>query len=319
MRALITGITGFAGSHLADYLLAEQSEVEVIGIRRWRSRMENIEHLDGKIQLHECDLRDAAAVQAVLAEVRPDFIFHLAAQSFVPASWRAPSETLTTNLVGQTNIFEAVRVLQLDPVIQIAGSSEEYGLVLPDEVPIKESNPLRPLSPYAVSKVGQDLLAYQYFKSYGLKAVRTRGFNHTGPRRGEVFVTSNFAKQIASIEAGLRDPVIRVGNLEAQRDFTDVRDMVRAYWLAVTKATPGEVYNLASGKAVTIRELLDQLLALSTAEVEVQVDPERLRPSDVEILLGDYSKFRSETGWEPTIPLQKTLQDTLDFWRQKLS
>ncbi len=319
MRALITGVTGFAGSHLADYLLAEQPEVEIFGIRRWRSRMENIEHLDGRLQLRECDLRDPAAIQGVLAEVRPDYIFHLAAQSFVPASWRAPSETLMTNILGQTNIFEAVRVLELDPVIQIAGSSEEYGLVLPDEVPIKETNPLRPLSPYAVSKVAQDLLAYQYFRSYGLKTVRTRGFNHTGPRRGEVFVTSNFAKQIASIEAGLREPVIRVGNLDAQRDFTDVRDMVRAYWLAVSEATPGEVYNLASGRAVTIRELLDQLLALSDTEVEVQVDPDRLRPSDVEILLGDYSKFRSDTGWEPSIPLEQTLKDTLDYWRQKLS
>ena len=258
-------------------------------------------------------------MQSVLAEVRPDYIFHLAAQSYVPASWRAPSETLMTNLLGQTNLFEAVRILGLDPVIQIAGSSEEYGLVLPDEVPIKESNPLRPLSPYAVSKVAQDLLAYQYFRSYGMKTIRTRGFNHTGPRRGEVFVTSNFAKQIASIEAGLKEPIIRVGNLDAQRDFTDVRDMVRAYWLAVTKATPGEVYNLASGKAVTIRELLDRLLALSDTEVDVQVDPERLRPSDVEILLGDFSKFRSDTGWEPTIPLDQTLKDTLDYWRQKLS
>ena len=319
MRALITGITGFAGSHLADNLLAEQPEVDIFGLRRWRSRTENIDHLEGRIQLRDCDLRDAAAVQSVLAEVRPDYIFHLAAQSYVPASWRAPSETLTTNLLGQTNIFEAVRVQGLDPVIQIAGSSEEYGLVLPDEVPIKESNPLRPLSPYAVSKVAQDLLAYQYFKSYGMKTIRTRGFNHTGPRRGEVFVTSNFAKQIASIEAGLKEPIIRVGNLDAQRDFTDVRDMVRAYWLAVTQATPGEVYNLASGQAVTIRELLDRLLALSDSEVDVQVDPERLRPSDVEILLGDFSKFRSDTGWEPTIPLDQTLKDTLDYWRQKLS
>jgi GDP-4-dehydro-6-deoxy-D-mannose reductase len=245
MRALITGITGFAGSHLADYLLAEQPEVEIFGIRRWRSRMENLEHLGGKVVLHECDLRDAAAVHRTMAEVRPDVVFHLAAQSYVPASWTAPSETLTTNLIGQTNLFEAVRTLNLDPVLQIAGSSEEYGLVLPDEVPIRESNPLRPLSPYAVSKVAQDLLAYQYFKSYGLRTVRTRGFNHTGPRRGEVFVTSNFAKQIASIEAGLQAPVIRVGNLSAQRDFTDVRDIVRGYWLAVSKGKAGEVYNLS--------------------------------------------------------------------------
>jgi len=318
MRALITGITGFAGSHLADYLLADQPEVEVFGTRRWRSRTENIEHLGERVNLIECDLNDAAAVTSTLSSVRPDMIFHLAAQSFVPTSWKAPAETLSTNIISQTNLFESMRALELDCKIQIAGSSEEYGLVLPDEVPITEDNPLRPLSPYAVSKVGQDLLAYQYFKSYGMKTIRTRGFNHTGPRRGEVFVTSNFAKQIASIEAGIQKPVIRVGNLDSQRDFTDVRDTVRAYWLAVQKGRPGEVYNIATGKAITIRELLERLLALSDADVELQVDPDRLRPSDVEILLGDYSKLEADTGWRPEIPLQKTLQDTLDFWRGKV-
>jgi GDP-4-dehydro-6-deoxy-D-mannose reductase len=254
-----------------------------------------------------------------MAETRPDAIFHLAAQSFVPTSWRAPTETLTTNIGGQSNLFEAVRAVGLDPVIQIAGSSEEYGLVLPDEVPIGESNPLRPLSPYAVSKVAQDMLAYQYFRSYGMKIVRTRGFNHTGPRRGDVFVSSNFAKQIASIESGLQEPVIRVGNLDAVRDFTDVRDMVRAYWLAVTKARPGEVYNLGSGRGITIRELLDLLVDMSDARVEIEVDPERLRPSDVEVLLADNSKFRAETGWEPRIPLETTLRDLLDYWRQRVA
>jgi len=318
MRVLITGITGFAGSHLADYLLAEHPDVEIFGTWRWRSRTENIEHLEGRIQLVECDLKDATAVRQTLGEIRPERIFHLAAQSFVPASWQAPAETLTNNIISQTNIFEAMRSLDLDARIQIAGSSEEYGLVLPDEVPIKESNPLRPLSPYAVSKVAQDLLAYQYFRSYGLKAVRTRGFNHTGPRRGEVFVTSNFAKQIASIEAGLREPVIRVGNLSAQRDFTDVRDTVRAYWLALEKGKPGEVYNLCSGHAVTIAELLDMLLAHTDTEVEIEVDPDRLRPSDVEILLGDSSKFQGDTGWQPEIPLSRTVEDLLDYWRQRL-
>jgi len=318
MRVLITGITGFAGSHLADYLLAEKPGVEIYGTKRWRSRMENIDHLEGKIELLECDLKDANAVRQVLGDVRPERIFHLAAQSFVPASWRAPSETLDNNIISQANIFEAMRSLGLESRIQIAGSSEEYGLVHPHEIPITESNPLRPLSPYAVSKVAQDLLAYQYFRSYGLAAIRTRGFNHTGPRRGEVFVTSNFAKQIAEIEAGLRKPVIRVGNLSAQRDFTDVRDTVRAYWLALEKGQPGEVYNLASGKAVTIRELLDMLLAFSDAKVEVEVDPERLRPSDVEILIGDSSKFHADTGWEPQIPLSQTVQDLLDYWRQRV-
>jgi GDP-4-dehydro-6-deoxy-D-mannose reductase len=319
MKALITGITGFAGSHLAELLLAEHPEVELYGIYRWRSRTENIDHLIDRVNMTETDLRDYSSVHKVLAAVRPDVIFHLAAQSYVPSSWSAPTETLTTNITGQTHLFEAIRALQLDPVVQIACSSEEYGLVKPEETPIRETNPLRPLSPYAVSKVGQDLLAYQYFQSYGLRVIRTRGFNHTGPRRGEVFVTSNFAKQIASIEAGLRDPVIRVGNLDAVRDFTDVRDMVRAYWLAVTRGKPGEVYNIATGSGITIQELLDRLLALSTAEVEVEVDPERLRPSDVEILIGDSSKFRADTGWEPEIPLDQTLQDILNYWRERLA
>ncbi len=318
MRVLITGITGFAGSHLADYLLAEQPEVELFGTRRWRSPMENIQHLEARIRLVETDLRDAVSVHATLARLRPEVIFHLAAQSFVPTSWRAPSETLITNIIGQTNLFEAVRALELDPVIHIACSSEEYGLVLPEEVPIRETNPLRPLSPYAVSKATQDLLAYQYFKSYGLKTIRTRGFNHTGPRRGEVFVSSNFAKQVASIEAGLQEPVIRVGNLDAVRDFTDVRDMVRAYWLAAARGRPGEAYNIASGKGIKIRELLDRLLDLSQVKVEIEVDPQRLRPSDVEVLVGDCSKFRADTGWEPAIPFDQTLKDLLDYWRQRV-
>jgi GDP-4-dehydro-6-deoxy-D-mannose reductase len=319
MRALITGITGFAGSHLADYLLAEHPDVEVWGTCRWRSRMDNVEHLEGRIKLVECELRDAAAVSRTLEKVRPDYIFHLAAQSFVPTSWIAPNETLVTNITGQTNLFEAVRSLELDPVIQIACSSEQYGLVHRDEVPIQETNPLRPLSPYAVSKVAQDLLAYQYFQSYGLKAVRTRGFNHTGPRRGHVFVTSNFCSQVAAIELGLREPVIRVGNLDAVRDFTDVRDMVRAYWLAVTRGKPGEVYNIATGVGIRIGDMLDKVISLARVEVKVETDPERLRPSDVAILIGDASRFRADTGWEPRIPFEQTIADLLDDWRARLA
>lgn len=318
MRALITGITGFAGSHLAEYLLAEHPNVEVHGTYRWRSRRENIEGIEDRIHLQECELRDFTAVLHTLARVRPDVIFHLAAQSFVPSSWTAPADTLDTNINSQTNIFEAVRTLRLDPVIQLACSSEEYGLVLPDEVPITEQNPLRPLSPYAVSKVGQDFLGYQYFQSYGIKVLRTRGFNHTGPRRGYVFVTSNFARQVALIEAGKQEPVIRVGNLDAIRDFTDVRDMVRAYWLATQKGRPGEVYNIATGVGIRIGDMLDQLRALSKVEVRVETDPARLRPSDVEILIGDSSKFRADTGWEPRIPFSQTLADLLDYWRERV-
>lgn len=319
MRALITGITGFAGSHLAEYLLAEHPGVEVFGTYRWRSRMDNVEHLRSRVKLLEADLRDYTSMYNALERSRPDFIFHLAAQSFVPSSWTAPNETLTTNIAGQTNLFEAIRSLRIDPVVQLACSSEQYGLVLPDEVPIKETNPLRPLSPYAVSKVAQDYLGYQYFQSYGLKAIRTRGFNHTGPRRGQVFVTSNFCSQVAAIELGLQEPVIRVGNIEAIRDFTDVRDMVRAYWLAVNHGKPGEVYNIATGHGIRISELLDRIIALANVEVKIEVDPERLRPSDVEILIGDSSKFRADTGWEPRIPFEQTVRDLLDYWRRTLT
>ena len=318
MRALITGITGFAGSHLAEYILAHHPDTEVYGIMRWRSRTENIQGIKERIQLIECDLRDATSVKALLGRVRPDKIFHLAAQSYVPASWNAPAESLTTNVLGQLNIFEAIRELEIEPWIQIACSSEEYGLVHEDELPITETNPLRPLSPYAVSKVAQDYLGYQYHMSFGLKVVRTRGFNHDGPRRGEVFVSSNFAKQLIEVEKGKKPPVLHVGNLEARRDFTDVRDIVRGYWLATERCEAGEVYNLCSGKAYSIQEVLDRLVELSGVKVKVETDPERLRPSDVPVLLGDYSKFKKATGWVPEIPYEKTLADMLEYWRATL-
>ena len=317
MRVLITGFTGFVGSHLADYLVA-RSDIEVFGTLRWRSRLENVEHLGTRVRRIECDLRDPAAVRRALGEVRPDRIFHLAAQSYVPTSWLTPGETLGGNVLGQVNLFESIRDLDLPARVHIAGSSEEYGLVLPHEVPIREENALRPLSPYAVSKVAQDLLAYQYWKSYRLHVVRTRGFNHTGPRRGEVFVTSNFARQIAQIEKGLREPVVHVGNLDSIRDFTDVRDMVRAYWLALERGEPGEVYNVCSGRRHSAHQVLDILLGLSHVKVEIRQDPARMRPSDVTLLVGDASKFRSATGWEPEIPFEVTLTDLLEYWRKRV-
>ena len=237
MRIFITGITGFVGSHLAEYALGKEG-VEVYGAVRWRSRMDNVEHIEDRLHLLDCDLRDNVAVKKALEEVRPDYIFHLAAQSFVPTSWKAPAETLTTNILSELNLLESIRDLKLDTRIQVAGSSEEYGLVFEYEAPIKEDNPLRPLSPYAVSKVAQDYLAYQYNKSYGIFTVRTRAFNHTGPRRGQVFVTSDFSRQVALIEKGKKEPVIEVGNLEARRDFSDVRDIVRAYWLSLEEGEP---------------------------------------------------------------------------------
>jgi len=315
-KVLVTGVTGFAGSHLVDYML-ERGDCQIFGIQRWRSRTENIEHFADRITLLECDLRDATSTRDTLEKVRPDWIFHLAAQSFVPTSWIAPSESLTTNVMAQVNLFEAVRHIDLKCRIQLACSSEEYGMVYPDEVPIKETNPLRPLSPYAVSKVTQDMLGYQYWMSWKVDSVRTRGFNHEGPRRGPVFVASDFAKQIADIEKGRRAPVLYVGNLEAQRDFTDVRDMVRAYWMALEKCEPGEAYNICSGKAWRISALLDFLLGLAKVKIEVRQDAARLRPSDVPILLGDNTKFVQATGWQPTIPFEQTLTDMLEYWRNR--
>ena len=313
-RVLITGISGFVGSHLAEFLL--EQGIEVHGTIRWRSKLDNIKHIQDKVRLIETDIKDAHSMQKTVEEVEPDYVFHLAAQSFVPTSWKAPSETVGTNILGTLNLFEAIRNSNADPRIQVAGSSEEYGKVLPDELPIKETNPLRPMSPYAVSKVATDLLGYQYHQSYGLKIVRTRAFNHTGPRRGEPFVTSNFAKQVAEIEKGLKEPVIHVGNLNAERDFTDVRDTVNAYWLSVHKCEFGEVYNICSGVARKIQSVLDLLQNMSAVKIEVKQDPDRLRPSDVEILMCDCSKFKNRTGWEPKITFEDTMRDLLDYWRK---
>jgi GDP-4-dehydro-6-deoxy-D-mannose reductase len=317
MKVLITGITGFAGSHLVDYLL-DAPGVEIHGIQRWRSRTENVDHVVDKISMYECDMRDAHSVTNVIKEVQPDRIFHLAAQSLVPASWKSPAETLGTNVLGQLNIFEAVRRVGISPRIQIAGSSEEYGLVLEEELPVRETNPLRPLSPYAVSKVSQDMMGYQYFKSFGMDIVRTRAFNHTGPRRPPVFVCSDFARQLVQVELGLKKPEIRVGNLDAKRDFTDVRDVVIGYWLALESGVGGEVYNICSGSCYKISDVLDMLIKITGVKVTVVHDRLRMRPSDVPVLQGDNSSFRSLTGWKPEIPFEKTLTDLVEFWRKAL-
>lgn len=318
MRMLITGITGLAGSHLAEHLLRD-SDVEVHGTVRWRSNRENISSFEDELELHECDLKDPYAVLRLLQEVRPQRIFHLASQSNVASSWVSPRETLINNITAQLNLFEAVRQMPHDDLrIHVSGSSEEYGMVFEEELPVTETNPLRPLSPYAVSKVTQDTLAYQYHKSYGLHIIRTRSFNHTGPRQSDVFVASNFARQIVEIEMGLRVPVIRVGNLEAKRDFTDIRDVVKAYALALDRCEPGDVYNIGSGEAVSIKQLLKRLLGMSKLVIHVEQDPRRMRPSDIPTLVGNIGKFRRSTGWVPRIPFHKTLADLLDYWRERL-
>lgn len=321
MKILITGITGFVGSHLAEYILQEHPEVKVAGLLRWRSPKDNIFGILGQITLCYGDLVDMASLRTILVEQRPDIIFHLAAQSYVDFSFLAPVSTLQTNIVGTCNLLETVKQMKIasgyDPVIHICSSSEVYGQVKEDEVPITESNPFRPASPYAVGKVGEDMISMQYWLSWKIKTIRTRMFTHTGPRRGEVFVVSNFAKQIAAIEADLQKPVIKVGNLDSVRTFSDVRDAVRAYWLLVTKCEPGEVYNIGGNETMKIGEMLNRLIAMSMVKnIKVEIDPARLRPSDVTLQIPCVDKFVEATGWKPEIPFEKTLTDTLDYWRE---
>jgi GDP-4-dehydro-6-deoxy-D-mannose reductase len=317
MRILITGITGFVGSHLAEFALDRGAQV--VGALRWRSNTEHIEHLRERLTLIESDLRDLSSARELVERAAPDYVVHLAAQSFVAASWQTPAETLMTNAISQMNLFEAIRQLGVPGRFLVIGSSEEYGLVFPDELPIRETNPLRPLSPYAVSKVTQDLMGFQYWKSYGLDVVRARAFNHDGPRRGEAFATSNFAKQIAEIEAGQREPVVMAGDLKPTRDFSDVRDIVRGYWDLLERGTPGEVYNLCSGVDWSIERVLGFLLSQSTVSgIEVRADPARFRPSDVPVLRGSAEKIERAVGWRTRIPLQRTLTELLEYWRRRI-
>lgn len=319
-KVLITGITGFVGSHLADYILSSFPDVQIFGLTRWRSPKDNIKHILSNVTLCFGDLQDLPSLETVLEKNRPDVIFHLAAQSYVDFSFLAPISTLQSNVIGTANLLEAVKRLKInsgyDPIVHVCSSSEVYGQVRENEVPIKEDNPFRPASPYAVSKVAEDMLGLQYWLSWKIKTLRTRMFTHTGPRRGEVFVTSNFSKQIASIEAGLTPPLIKVGNLNSVRTFLDVRDAVKAYWLLVTKCQPGEVYNIGGQETMTVGEMLNKLLALSTAkDIKIEVDPARLRPSDVTLQIPCIDKFSLETGWKPEIPFDKTLADLLGYWR----
>jgi GDP-mannose 4,6-dehydratase len=323
MRALITGITGFVGSHLAEYILANHPQTEIFGIKRWRSPKDNVRHLldHPRIKIYDCDLRDLGSLIRVFGEVKPDAIFHLAAQSFVTTSYMAPVDTLECNIGGTANLLEAIRILKLDPVVHICSSSEVYGQVTQADLPIRETCPLRPVSPYAVSKVGEDMLGFMYWEAYKIRTIRTRMFTHSGPRRGEVFVDSFFSQQVARIELGLQDPVIRVGNLESVRTFADVRDTVRAYWLLVQKCPPGEVYNIGGDVTMTIREMLDLLLGMTTfkGKIEVRVDPALLRPADVTLQIPSAEKFKAATGWRPEIPYRQTLLDMLNYWRQELA
>ncbi|MCX5713412.1 MAG: GDP-mannose 4,6-dehydratase [Candidatus Omnitrophica bacterium] len=317
MKALITGIAGFAGSHLAD-LLVNKNNLEVFGLDIPGAKTDNLRHIDKPLKVFRCDICDFDAVSKVIRYVKPDLIFHLAAQAYVPDSWVHPAGSLTTNIIGTLNILESVRRHKLRSRIQIACSAEEYGRVFESEIPVRETNLFRPLSPYAVGKLTQDMLGYQYCQSYGMHIVRTRSFNHFGPRMHESFVASSFARQIALIEKGKQKPVMQVGNLQAVRDFTDVRDIVRGYWLSLTKCPKGEAYNLCSGKGYKIKDILDMLLSFTKKQICVKMDSSRFRPSDITVLVGDYSKFFRQTKWRPNIPVDKTLRDILAYWREKV-
>jgi GDP-4-dehydro-6-deoxy-D-mannose reductase len=317
VRVLVTGAHGFVGGHLLDLLREEHPEVETFALVRPRGGAPVPRA--GRAAVLEADLDDAAAVSAALATARPDRIVHLAGQSSVHHSWIDPGATLRTNVMGLVHLMEGLRTEGLAPRVLVVGSADEYGIVADAAAPVAEDAPLRPVSPYAVSKVAQGLLALQYAAGGGPEVVRTRTFPHTGPGRGEAFAESSFARQIVEVEAGLRKPVLAVGNLDAVRDFTDVRDVVRAYWALLERGTAGAVYNVCSGRGTSVGDVLRRLIAIAGVEVEVRADPGRFRPSDIPVLIGDPRRLRTATGWEPRVDLDQTLRDLLDDWRARVA
>ncbi len=314
MKVLITGITGMTGSHLAEYLLTKPG-VEVHGTVRWRNSLKYLSGFKDHLNLHDCNLMDAYGVANVIKNVQPTQIYHLAAETCVATSWKNPEQTITNNISCQLNLFEGVRQFCPDTRILVTGSSESYGLVSEEDLPVGEEVGFKPLSPYGVSKVSQDVLAYQYHRSYNMDIVRIRVFNLTGPRQSPAFALASFARQLAMISIGKKDPVLRVGNLEAYRDFTDFRDVVQAYWLALEHCLSGDVYNVGSGRSRQLKYALDQLLEISHQTVSMRQDPERMRPSDIPHMVCDNSRFCSATGWRPGISFRQTLADLFDYWK----
>ena len=324
-RVLITGITGMVGSHLLDYLI-KHSDWEIWGMLRWRSPLDNIAHhvpeinQGGRIKLVYADLRDTLSVQTAVAQSRPDYVFHLAAQSYPKTSFDSPLDTLDTNIQGTERLLSALRQHCAKAIIHVCASSEVFGRVPQDKLPIDEECTFHPASPYAISKVGTDLVGRYYAEAYGMTVMTTRMFTHTGPRRGDVFAESTFAKQIAMIEMGKVEPVVYVGNLNSLRTWADVRDAVRAYFMLVThNPTPGAYYNIGGTFTCSVRQMLDQLIGLSSHRgIRIEIDPERLRPIDADLQVPNTAKFEAHTGWKPEISFETTLQDLLDYWRAKI-
>jgi GDP-mannose 4,6-dehydratase len=326
-RALVTGITGMVGSHLADFLL-ERTDWDLFGMCRWRSPLDNVEHLvpranrNDRLRFLYGDLNDHVSLQNAVEASRPDFVFHLAAQSYPTTSFTSPLETYETNVIGTARLLEVLRRSQgIDPVIHVCASSEVYGRVPKEKVPINEECTFHPASPYAISKVGTDLVGRFHAEAYGQKVMTTRMFTHTGPRRGDVFAESTFAKQIAMIEAGQIPPLLKTGNLDSLRTWSDVRDAVRAYHMLVTvNPQPGAYYNIGGSYSCTVGKMLDHLLSISTAKgIKVEVDPARLRPIDADLQVPDTRRFQQHTGWKPEIPFEKTMRDLLDYWRARIA
>jgi GDP-mannose 4,6-dehydratase len=324
-RALITGITGMVGSHLADFLL-DTTDWDVHGMARWRSPLTNISHLlqrvnrKDRVQLIYGDLRDSLSIFHVIKTVRPDYVFHLAAQSFPRTSFDSPLDTLDTNIQGTNRVLEALRQERPDAVVHVCASSEVFGRVPREMLPIDENCAFHPASPYGISKVGTDLIGRFYGEAYGMKVMTTRMFTHTGPRRADVFAESSFAKQIALIERGLAPTIIKVGNLASLRTFADVRDAVRAYYMLVTiNPTAGEFYNIGGNYTCTIEEVLTTLIKMATLSgIQIEVDPARLRPIDADLQVPNTTKFTGHTGWTPVIPFERTMRDLLEYWRDRV-
>jgi GDP-4-dehydro-6-deoxy-D-mannose reductase len=315
-RVFITGAGGFVGGHLERHLLALYPDIEIHGTILPTL---SIPHQRERVFYHPVDLKVESAVRALITELRPDYIYHLAAQAFVPRSFEAPWETLENNILAQLNVILACLGCGLRPRMLVVSSAEIYGHIQPHEVPVKETADLRPTSPYSVSKIAQDMLAYQYYLSHRLPIMRARPFNHFGPGQHENFVAPAFGMQIARIETGLQEPIIHVGDLSAKRDFTDVRDIVRAYQMITERGTPGGVYNVASNKAYPIQVLLDTMIAHSKVKIDVMVDAERLRPVTIPILQGDCTHLHTETGWQPQISFEQSVADIMNDCRQRVT
>lgn len=324
--ALITGITGMVGSHMADFLL-ENTDWDIHGMCRWRSPLDNLQDHVARINkkdrlfLHYADLRDCIGIDKVVRDVKPDYVFHLAAQSYPKTSFDSPLDTFETNIQGTARLLESLRQHKPDAIIHNCASSEVFGRVPKEKLPIVEDCTFHPASPYAISKVGTDLIGRYYGEAYGMTVMSTRMFTHTGPRRGDVFAESTFAKQIAMIEMNMIPPVVKTGNLESLRTFADVRDAVRAYYMLVTiNPIAGEYYNIGGQYTCTIKDMLHHLISLSPLknQIKVEEDPERLRPIDADLQVPDTTKFEKHTGWKPQIPFEKTMQDLLDYWRDRV-